>query len=93
MATGGQVGQPLVTADAIDSMAVTEFRGRPVVVVGGSGVLRVSDVATGALLGRSLAVPGQDFDALATAQLDNQPAIVSANTFEIRTWDLATRFS
>jgi WD40 repeat protein len=83
----------------VEAVATAQLDGRPVVVSIDSGSdvdpgwvagARVWDLATGAPIGQPLSGHTDAPDALAIAQLDGRPVIVSGSWDGMRVWDLAT---
>lgn len=76
---------------AVHAVATAELDGRPVVVAGGDGTVRVWDLATRAPIGQPLTGHTGAVNAIAIAQLDGRPVIVSGSTDgTVQVWNLAT---
>ncbi|MER5325018.1 serine/threonine-protein kinase [Streptosporangium roseum] len=90
---GMPVGRPFTArTDASSSVeAVTEFKGRQVVVSDGDRVVRVWDLATRKEIGRPFTAHNTGAHAVVT-ELEGRPVVVSGGgDSAVRVWDLATR--
>jgi WD40 repeat protein len=101
---GTLVGKPMRGHDWVRALAVSEVKGRPVVVCGGyepgpngRQTIRLWDLATGAPVGNPLKLEyNEGITCLATGKLDGRPILVSGQHDRrgwegtLRVWDLET---
>jgi WD40 repeat protein len=85
-------GDPFVGhSSSVNSVAIGELDGRPVVVSGSSDTtVRVWDLATGAPVGEPYAGHVGAVRSVAIGELEGQPLVVSGGDDGVRVWDLAT---
>ncbi|HEV2259557.1 MAG TPA: caspase family protein [Streptosporangiaceae bacterium] len=78
--------------DAVLTVTTAELNGRPVIVSGGRDrTVRVSDLATGNLVGKPFTGHRGWVRSVAAAELDGRPVIISASSDRtVQVWDLAT---
>ncbi|WP_051752485.1 WD40 repeat domain-containing serine/threonine protein kinase [Streptosporangium amethystogenes] len=90
LATREQIGSPFTGhTSGVESVAVTEVAGRPVVVSGGYDGVRVWDLATRRQIGRPSTGRTQEITTMLVTRLRGRPVVVSADfDGEIRVWSL-----
>ncbi|MGI5127055.1 WD40 repeat domain-containing serine/threonine protein kinase [Pseudonocardia sp. CA-107938] len=90
-ATRTSIGRTPKAAGSVQSLAVAELDGQPVVVSGGEQTLQVWDLASRQPVGAPIAATDRPITAVATARLDGRAVILAGDQGgSITVWDLAT---